>query len=174
MDENKSSGQLLKEFVGHPDILGEEADTQIHLIHRFQTIVKMEGLFSQSIHSLPYPLVIFTWDGTIKAANEAFCRETNRLLKDVEDGKLNIICKVTTENYEIIEAIYDVFSGESRLIKKLSNPLSMFIKDSDSISSAIYGKAFFSQLSRQMIKQHMERLYLWNRINSVSKSNSLG
>lgn len=146
MNENKTKEQLLLELIEFQKMLGDKVETQDHMIQKFQMLIRNEGLFTQVIHFFPYPIVIFTEDGKLKMANQAFFTETNRNPIDVTEGRINIIARLTTENYEMLEAVHDVFLGETKLLNGLIDPLSMFVKDNDGIYPANYGSAIFFPL----------------------------
>ena len=146
MNGNKTKEQLLMELIEVQDKLGEKVETQDRMIQKFQMLVRNEGLFTQVIHYFPYPIALFTEDGKLKMANQAFFDETKRDPIEVSEGKINILTRLTTENYEILETIHEVFSGETKLLKNLVDPLSMFVKDNGDIPPANYGSAIFFPL----------------------------
>lgn len=146
MSESKAKEQLLMELIEFQKMLEEKVETQERMIQKFQTLIRNEGLFSQVIQYFPYPIAVFTRDGVINMANQKFFDETNRNPKDVSEDKINMHDRLTTENYEILEAVQDVFSGETKLLKNLSDPLSMFVRDDDEKSPANFGGAIFFPL----------------------------
>lgn len=146
MGENKTKEQLLMEMIESQKMLEEKVETQNRMIRKFQTLLQNEGLFSQVIQYFPYPIAVFTRDGVLNTANQKFLAETNRSLKDVAEGKINMHDRLTTENYEILEAVQDIFSGETKLLKNLSDPLSMFVRDDEEKSPANFGGAIFFPL----------------------------
>jgi hypothetical protein len=146
MSENKTKEQLLLELIESQEKLGAKIAKQDQMIQKFQMLIKNEGLFTQVIHFFPYPIALFTEDGKLKMANQAFFTETKRNPTDVSEGKLNIIDRLTTENYEILEAVHDIFSGEMKLLDNLVQPLSMFVKDDDDVYPTNYGNAIFFPL----------------------------
>lgn len=45
----------------------------------------------------PYPIAVFTRDGVLNRANQRFLDETNRSVKDVVEGKINMHDRLTTD-----------------------------------------------------------------------------
>lgn len=146
MSENKTKEQLLQELIEFQEKLEEKVETQEHMIQKLQMLITNEGLFTQVIHFFPYPIALFSEDGILKMANQAFLTETNRNPSDVSEGRINMLARLTNENYEILEAVHEIFSGETKLLNGLSDPLSMFVKDNDGTYPANYGSAIFFPL----------------------------
>ena len=147
MSGNKTKEQLLAELIEFQKLLEEKIETQDRMIQKFQVLSQNEGLFSQVIHYFPYPLVVFTRDGVIKMANQVFFTETNRDPVDISEGRINMLSRITTENYEVLESIQGTFSGEMKLLRNLIAPLSMFARDNDSLNPKNYGSAIFFPLT---------------------------
>ena len=146
VSENKTKEQLLVELIEFQKVLEEKVETQDRMIQKFQTLTTNDGLFTQVIHYFPYPIAIFTRDGELTMANQTFFAETNRNPTEISEGRINMFDRLTTENYEVLEAVNEIFTGEIKLLKNLSDPLSMFIKDNKNMSPANYGSAIFFPL----------------------------
>lgn len=101
------------------------------------------GLFSQVIDDFPYPIVLFSQSGNLIMANKMLLKEAKIGLSDISTGKINMISRITTENYPILEAIEDIFLGETTVLSNLVNLFSIFASDDDLISEAGYQSAIF-------------------------------
>ncbi len=118
----KTKEQLLSELLELQKEL--EAKVQYHdqMIRRFQMLTANEGLFSQIIDFCPYPIAVFTPQGILETINDAFATETGANPEDLRAGRLNIYHCIS-ENIALINAIKQVFAGETCFLDDLQNPL---------------------------------------------------
>lgn len=142
--EKKTREQLLKELIEMQRNIEEKVKEQDSLIKNFQFLFQNEGLSSQVIGNFPYPIAIFDRSGMLTMANRALLQKANIRSDDVQAGRINFLSRITNENFAVVEAVEDIFLGETTLLKDLVEPLSMFARD-DSIPdhSDCYHRAVF-------------------------------
>ena len=121
----KTKEQLLQELTEIQKMLEKKVEIQSLMIKRFQMLTYNEGLFSQVIDYCPYPIAVFTSQGTLATANNALLTETKIDHKDLREGKCKII-KHNSDDFRLINAIKKVFAGNTFYLEGLKNPLSIF------------------------------------------------
>ena len=121
----KTKEQLLEELSEVQKMLEERTETQGQMIKRFQTLIDNEGLFSQIINFLPYPLAIFTPQYTVAIINKAFAEETKTRFINLEKGAVRIL-QHKINDMRLAAAITGVFAGNTFFLEDLKNPFSMF------------------------------------------------
>jgi hypothetical protein len=121
----KTKEQLLEELSEVQKMLEERTETQGQMIKRFQTLIENEGLFSQIINFLPYPLAIFTPQYTVAIINKAFADETKTQFINLEKGAVRIL-QHKINDMRLAAAITGVFAGNTFFLEDLKNPFSMF------------------------------------------------
>jgi hypothetical protein len=121
----KTKEQLLEELSEVQKMLEERTETQGQMIKRFKTLIENEGLFSQIIDLLPYPLVIFTPQYTLAMTNKAFAAETKTLVMYPEKGAARIL-RHKIIDVRLAAAITGVFAGNTFFLEDLKNPFSLF------------------------------------------------
>jgi hypothetical protein len=121
----KTKEQLLEELSEVQKMLEERTETQGQMIKRFQTLIENEGLFSQIIDFLPYPLAIFTPQYTLAMTNKAFTAETKTRVMYPEKGAARIL-QHKINDMRLAAAITGVFAGDTFFLEDLKNPFSMF------------------------------------------------
>lgn len=121
----KTKEQLLKELAEVQKMLEKKSKTQGQMIKSFKTLIENDGLFSQIIDFLPYPLVIFTPQYTLVMTNKAFVEETKTRVMYPEKGAAHIL-QHKINDVRLAAAITGVFAGDTFFIEDLKNPFSMF------------------------------------------------
>ncbi len=121
----KTKKQLLEELSEVQKMLEKRTETQGHMIRKFQTLIENEGLFSQIIDFLPYPLAIFTPQYTLSMTNKAFAAETKTRVMYPEKGAARIL-QHKINDMQLAAAITGVFAGNTFFLEDLKNPFSMF------------------------------------------------
>jgi len=121
----KTKEQLLEELSEVQKMLEERTETQGQMIKRFQTLIENEGLFSQIINFLPYPLAIFTPQYTVAIINKAFAEETKTRFMNLEKGAVRIL-QHKINDMRLAAAITGVFAGNTFFLEDLKNPFAMF------------------------------------------------
>ena len=121
----KTKEQLLEELSEVQKMLEERTETQGQMIKRFQTLIENEGLFSQIIDFLPYPLAIFTPQYTLAMTNKAFAEETKTRVMYPEKGAVRIL-QHKIDDIQLAAAVTGVFAGNTFFLEDLKNPFSMF------------------------------------------------
>lgn len=134
MNEKKTKEQYLKELIQLQKNIEKKVKAQDNLIKSFQLLIQNGELSSQVIGNFPYPIAIFEHSGVLTMANQALLQRTGTTAKDVQAGRINFLDRITNENFTVLEAVEDVFLGETTLLKNLVDPLSMFAMD-DSIGN---------------------------------------
>lgn len=144
MSEKKTKEQLLEELIQMQKHIEKKVKVQDNLIKSMQLLIQNEGLYSQVIGKLPFPIAIFERSGLLIMANHILLQRANIRPDDVQTGKINFLSRITNENFAVLEAVEDIFLGETTLLKNLVEPLSMFVRDdfvpnhSDGYESAVF------------------------------------
>lgn len=144
MSEKKTREQLLKDLIQKQKNIEDKVKAQASLIKSFQLLIQNEGLSSQVIENFPYPIAIFERSGVLIMANYALLQRANMRFDDVQAGRINFLNRICNENFAVLEAVEDIFLGETTLLKNLVEPLSMFARDnsvpdhSDCYESAVF------------------------------------
>lgn len=143
MNKKKTKEQLLSDLIDMQKFLEEKIEVQDRLIGRFQTLIQNEGLFAQVIQSFPYSIAIFLRSGSLIMANHALLKEAKISPDDISKGKINLLSRITTENFPIMEAIEDIFLGETTAISNLIAPFSIFTNNDVHINTTDLQTAIF-------------------------------
>lgn len=143
MGDGKTKEQLLAELIQMHRDIEKKMEAQDRFIGRFQLLIQNEGLFSQVIGSLPFPVAIFERSGIVRMANNLLMAEANMKAHDLSQGKINLLDRVTDENYGVFEAAEDVFAGETMVVKNLADPLVLFCMAADGRKKDPYHTAVF-------------------------------
>lgn len=145
MKEKKIKGQSIEELVKLLNILRKEKNVQDMVVRRFQKLILENGLYSQTIREFIYPMVVFRKDGIILFVNNALTEETGLYIDESSVKKHNILDRITDSNFQILDAVEDVFSGKISFLTNLFDPLAMFIRESSSKQAdySKYKSAFF-------------------------------
>ena len=128
MSGKRRKEQLLQELIDFQKVLEEKPETQERMIKGFQMLIANEALFFQILDYFPYPVAVFTQMWQLVAANKAFITETSLCKMDLEKGTYSILRKKSINNYQIYNAVEQVFSGQTTFINELNNSLSLFFE----------------------------------------------
>lgn len=132
MKEKKVKERLIEELVEPLKTLRNEKNVQDMVVRQFQALILEEGLFSQTIREFIYPMAVFRQDGTILFVNNALIEETGLYIPESSIKKHNILNRITDSNFQILDAVEDVFSEKTSFLMNLFDPLAMFIRESSS------------------------------------------
>lgn len=121
----KTKEQLLEELLEVQKMLEERTETQGQMIKKFQTLIENEGLFSQIIDFLPYPLAVFTPQYTLAMTNKAFAEETKTRVMYPEKGAARIL-QHKINDMRLAAAVTGAFAGDTFFLEDVKNPFSMF------------------------------------------------
>jgi PAS domain-containing protein len=135
--------QLVEEFTRMQKDIKEKGEAQEFFIKRLQLLTENAGLFSDVFDNLPFPMALFKKDGELSMANHALIAETGSTADEISTGKINLLNRLTDENYSVLEAAEDAFLGKTTLLKKLVYPLAMFCRDDNRVVSKAYKSAIF-------------------------------
>jgi hypothetical protein len=130
---DKTKEQLSEDLAGIQKMPEEKPGIQGQMIRKFQGLIANNGLFSQIIDFLPYPIAIFTPQYTLAIMNKAFAAETKRLVEN--SGKENPgkegarILKYKINDTQLAVAITRIFAGDTFFLENLKNPFSMFFEN---------------------------------------------
>lgn len=125
MTNRKVKEQLLKELIEAQKALEERVETQEQMIKRFQVITSYEDLFVRIIDYFPYPIMVFSPDGTLEMVNNALLNETGIKNADAVVNKYNIFGHSTAADTGIQHATKRTLSGETVFLFDLKDPLSI-------------------------------------------------
>jgi hypothetical protein len=128
-DAGEQPEQSFEELIKLFGALQEKAKMQDLLVRKFQKLIQDDGLFSTVAIRFPYPMAAFRQDGALVFVNDALSEETGLTIADLPTGKHNIINRITDPNYKILDAVDNVFMGETTFLYGLSDPLDMFISE---------------------------------------------
>lgn len=143
MDNDRTKEALLHELIRMQRDVQEKVESHERFISRFQLLVQHEGLFSQVIDNLPFPVAIFAYTGVVRMANNLLMKLAGIKAAELLEGKLNLLDRVTDENYGVFEAAEDVFAGETTVVKDLVLPLALFCRAEFSVQDDPYHTAVF-------------------------------
>jgi len=101
----------------------------------FQGVVEREELLSKIIEFFPYPIQVYSKDGTSVMVNNALLVEFEIPDKDMVVGKYNILKDPDIEKYGLIERVKDVFKGKTLYLSDLKVPLKS-VRECYSISNS--------------------------------------
>lgn len=132
MKEKKTKEQSIEALVEPLNTLRKEKHVQDMVVGRFQELILEEGLFSQTIREFIYPMAVFRQDGTIVFVSNALTEETGLYITESCVKMHNILNRITDSNFQILDAVEDVFSGKTSFLTNLFDPLAMFIRESSS------------------------------------------
>lgn len=130
MIEKKAGEQTLDELVEALKALQEKERLQDNVVHKFRSLIVDQGLSSNIIKDFPHPMAIFLQNGDLVFVNCAFSKETGLYPADLTISKHNILNRITEANFRILDAVENVFRGETTSLTGLSDPLGMFISES--------------------------------------------
>jgi len=128
----KTMTRPLEELTEMLNALREKEKIQDSMTRKFQELIRNEGLSSSVIMSFPYPLAVFWQNGDLALVNSAFSKETGLRAADLQEGKHSILNRITDENFQILDAVENVFAGEIAFLTGLSDPLAMFLSEMSS------------------------------------------
>lgn len=89
----------------------------------FQAVLGQEDLFSKIIEFFPYPIEVYTRDGTVVMVNRAMLAEFGVPSKDVIIGKYNIFKDPDIGKSGLTELVKDVFRGKTHTVTDIKVPL---------------------------------------------------
>lgn len=81
--------------------------------HNFQFSDTDSHLFTEMIHRFPYPVQIYSPDGTLVMVNSAFIKEFNVTDLSLIIGKSNVLKDPIAAEYGILQNMLDAFSGKA-------------------------------------------------------------
>ena len=143
MEGKKTKEQLLKELIEMQKQIEQKVEDQDRFINRFQLLIQNEGLFSQVIDNFPYPIAIFDQSGVLTIANKDLLNKAKISIGDVTERRINLLNRITNENYPVFEAVEDIFLGETTVLKNLVDPLSLFSRDDFCAAPSNFQSAVF-------------------------------
>lgn len=143
MDGGKTKEMLLHELIRMQKDIERKVEAQERFIARFQLLVQYDGLFSQIMDSLPFPVAIFELSGVVRMANHMLMEQAKLNTAVLSQGNVNLLDRVTDENYGVFEAAENTHLGETTLVKNMATPLSLFSADQTEDFSDPYHTAIF-------------------------------
>lgn len=122
----KTKEQLPEELSEGQKMQEKRTDAPRQMIKRFQMLIENEGLFSQIVNFLPYPLAIFTPQYTLAMTNKAFEAETKKRGIDPKKGAACIL-QHKISDLRLAAAVLGVFAGDTFFLEDVKNPYFMFL-----------------------------------------------
>ena len=126
----KAGEQTLEELVEALKVLQEKEKLQDNVVNKFRNLIMDQGLSSPIIQDFPHPMAFFLQDGDLVLVNSAFSKETGLYSADLTKSKHSMLNRITDANFRIIDAVENVFMGETTSLTGLSDPLGMYISES--------------------------------------------
>ena len=123
--DDKKNDQLLSELTVVQKILDERTQTQGHIVKKFNSLISNEGLFSQIVDLLPYPMVVYTQSYQLILASRAFLEAINSEAESFNNIAFLNWYKAT--DIQLVEASRKVFTGKSTHLQNLKDPFSLFV-----------------------------------------------
>ncbi len=139
--------QVLGELIRMQMDIKETVEVQQLFISRLQMLMENNSLLSNVFDSLPFPIAIFRQNGALCMANRVLMEEAGINSYEISAGKINLLNRITNENYSVLEAAEDTFAGRTTLLKKLASPLALFCRIEGQVSSNEYKSAIFFPVS---------------------------
>lgn len=130
MIEKKAGEQTLEALVEALKALQEKEKLKDNVVHKFRSLIVDQGLSSPIIKDFPHPMAFFSQNGDLVFVNSAFSRETGLYSSDLTKCKHSMLNRITDANFRILDAVENVFMGETTSLTGLSDPLGMFISES--------------------------------------------
>lgn len=143
MEGEKTKEQLLKELIEMQKQIEQKVEDQERFINRFQILIQNEGLFSQVIDNFPFPIAIFEQSGVLTIANKTLLSKAKLSASDVTEHRINLLNRITNENYPVFEAVEDIFLGETTVLKNLVDPISLFSRDDSCVAPSNFQSTVF-------------------------------
>lgn len=143
MESGKTKEDLLHELIRTQKDIEKRVEAQERFIRGFQLLVQREGLFSQAIDNLPFPVAIFGQSGVVRMANGILMKQAKIGTNELSQGKINLLDRVTDENYAVFEAVEGAFWGNTTMVKDLMFPLTLFRRDTSGEGPDPYHTAVF-------------------------------
>jgi hypothetical protein len=104
--------------------------------------MRPDALF-RAVEAVPFPAALFDRDGAVWAASRVLLRRAKRTAEEADAGKINLLNRVTDENYAVFEAARIVFFGEACAVRGLVRPLSLFARGNGVVAADRYVRAVF-------------------------------
>lgn len=89
----------------------------------FQAVLGQEKLFAKIIEFFPYPIEVYTRDGTAVMVNRAMLAEFSLPGKDMVIGKYNIFKDPDISKLGLADLVKDVFRGKTITVTDIKAPL---------------------------------------------------
>lgn len=117
------------------------------VVQRVQLLLQNEGLLSRVIEKLPLPVAIFERSGVVRMANDALLQQAGISGADILDERINLLNRVTNQNYAVFEAVEDSFLGDTTVVRALVSPLLLFCRGDYAADPDPYHTAIFFPVS---------------------------
>jgi Transcriptional regulator containing an amidase domain and an AraC-type DNA-binding HTH domain len=98
------------------------------IIESFQNASKNEELFSKIIELFPYPIQVFSLEGTSLMINKAMAREFQIWNPEMHVGQYNVFCDPINVRLGIADQVRQVLKGKTVYSKDISVPYEDIIK----------------------------------------------
>lgn len=141
MNEEMINKRLQKEFPRMLKEIEQKMEAHDDLIREFQFLIRNEGPFSPIVDKLPYPVAFFKRNDVLCMANQVLQKKSGIHSDDIAAEKINLLNRITNDNYSIFKAVEDVFFGEISMHRQLTYALEIFCKDDSHIVSDTYHSA---------------------------------
>lgn len=98
-------------------------ERQNNIVQSFQSLCGNEELYIKIVEFFPFPIQVFTLDGTVIITNEAFLKVFKIPSKDIVNGKYNILQEPDIETWGIKKYVLRAFQGEFVQIYDIKVPV---------------------------------------------------
>lgn len=147
MESGKTKEDILQDLIRMQRNIRKGVEAQERFIRGFQLLVQREGLSAQAIDHLPFPVAIFEQNGVVRMANNILMKQAKIETNELSQGKVNLLDRVTNENYAVFAAAEDTFCGKITMARDLLFPLTLFRRDTSGEGSDPYHTAAFFPVS---------------------------
>jgi len=111
------------------------------LIHDERQKSESSLLLAHLFDNFPFPMALIKKNGEVCMANRSLIHETGITHEEISAGKINVLNRLTNENYSVLEAVEDAFSGKVTKLRRLVYPLVMFCGNENQAVSRLYKNA---------------------------------
>jgi len=129
--------QLLNKLIEAQKAIKERIETQDQMIKRFQALTEHEGLFIQIINYFPFPILVFSTDGTLKMINKALLDQGGINNEEQVVNRYNVFAGSSVEENMIQDAVKKTLAGETVFLFDQRDPFRILGKNNGRIHKEV-------------------------------------
>jgi len=138
--------QLLNKLMEAQKAIKERVETQDQMIKRLQALTAHEGLFIQIIDYFPFPILLFSPEGTLKMVNKALLTQIGINEEERLINQFNVFTGLRAKENIIQDAVKKALAGETVFLFEQRDPFKILGKTCGKIHekmSEFYDIVFF-------------------------------